>query len=273
MRPILSATRSLLAEPKISPYDWTAVIPQLVSALNESPIDLLVNHPDGKARCPLEVMTGITPKRPILRVLPHNVDNIKAVTIAHTRSTQLLNIKDIQKTLYNMHKDVENGVNARRARPIRNHNKATNIVTPTFSVGDFVLVRRATDRGHKLNFKWIGTCRITSVHGQLIYGSQLYQVTIINAFIAPDSYATTITSCKRTFPNRWPTSPIKQKRVTKSKTKSLTSVRPLTVWFPKSNGMGYRTTDTTPGTPCKLYMPISPTSSSSFYLASTATKN
>ncbi len=58
----------------------------------------------------------------------------------------------------------------RRERAIAKHDKAMNIIASSFAVGEFVLFRRATDRGHKLRFSLFGTCRITSVHGQLVYG-------------------------------------------------------------------------------------------------------
>lgn len=50
------------------------------------------------------------------------------------------------------------------------HNKATNRIQPHFSAGDFVLVRRATDRGHKLPFRWFGPCLITVIYSPVVYG-------------------------------------------------------------------------------------------------------
>ena len=40
----------------------------------------------------------------------------------------------------------------------------------SFNLGDFVIVRRATDKGHKLQIKWTGPAVITAVHGKLVYG-------------------------------------------------------------------------------------------------------
>lgn len=68
-----------------------------------------------------------------------------------------------------MHKDVHSLVNKLREQAITKHNVKTNLVAPSFSVGDFVPVRKATDRGHKLRFKWFGPCRVTAVHGLLVY--------------------------------------------------------------------------------------------------------
>ena len=69
-----------------------------------------------------------------------------------------------------MHKDVQEKINKKRLSEIQRHNNNTNIVSPSFNIGDFVIVRRATDKGHKLQFKWTGPAVITAVHGKLVYG-------------------------------------------------------------------------------------------------------
>lgn len=69
-----------------------------------------------------------------------------------------------------MHKYGAQFVSLRRELAIETHNKATNIVSPSFPVGEFVLVRRANDRGHKLRFKWLGPCQVIAAHGNLVYG-------------------------------------------------------------------------------------------------------
>ena len=160
----------MLAELKLGPQDWSSVIPAIASALNEASIDRLGRLPDGPARSPLEVMTGMLPKRPLLRVLPAEANHASAKTIARARALQLIRSEELQKTLDEIHKDVQHAVSLRRERAIAVHNKATNIISPSFTVGDFVLVRRAVDRGHKLQFRWFGPCCVTSVHGDLVYG-------------------------------------------------------------------------------------------------------
>ena len=170
MRSILSATRAMIAELKLAPQDWTSVIPAIASALNEASLDRLGRRPDGIARSPLEVMTGILPSRPVLRILPRDPNVTKEKTLSNARAAQVLAIAELQVALDKVHKEVERSVSLRRERAIAVHNKATNIITPSFAVGDFVLVRRANDRGHKLRFRWLGPCRITSVHSPLVYG-------------------------------------------------------------------------------------------------------
>lgn len=59
--------------------------------------------------------------------------------------------------------------NKRRQKAIEKHNTATNIIQPAFELGHFVLVRRGTDRGHKLSFKWKEPRRIVAIHSSLVY--------------------------------------------------------------------------------------------------------
>lgn len=53
MRPILSSTRSLLADIKLDRQDWATVIPTIASALKEARIDRLGYHPNSISRYPL----------------------------------------------------------------------------------------------------------------------------------------------------------------------------------------------------------------------------
>lgn len=69
-RDILAAMRSILAELKMAPQDWTLVIDQIPSILNEAPEERLGRNPDGSTRSPLQVMTGIRPRRALLQVMP-----------------------------------------------------------------------------------------------------------------------------------------------------------------------------------------------------------
>lgn len=169
MRSVLSAMRAMLTELKLGPQDWAAVLPAVATALNESGLERLGRGQGGTARSPLEVMTGIFPKRQVLRVLPPSLDYLKAKSVNHARAVQLLNIEELQTSLNALHKDVHGLVTKRRDQAIAKHNTKTNIVSPSFSVGDFVLVRQASDRGHKLRFKWFGPCRVTAIHGPLVY--------------------------------------------------------------------------------------------------------
>lgn len=66
--------------------------------------------------------------------------------------------------------EIERSVYLSRARAVASHNTPTKIFSPSFSIGDFVPVRRANVRGHMLRFGWFGPFRITSLYSQLVYG-------------------------------------------------------------------------------------------------------
>ena len=68
-----------------------------------------------------------------------------------------------------MHKETAARVTKARRKQIEAHNRRTNIIQPNFEVGDFVLVRRAQDKGHKLNFRWLGPRRVVKVYSDLVY--------------------------------------------------------------------------------------------------------
>lgn len=59
----------------------------------------------------------------------------------------------------------------RRSREIAS-NKKTNIIAHKFNIGDFVVVRRAQDKGHKLSYRWTGPRRITKIIGELVYETE-----------------------------------------------------------------------------------------------------
>lgn len=78
-------------------------------------------------------------------------------------------IRELQKSLDKMHKDVQGKVSRRRYAAIELHKNQTNIVNHTFGVGDFMLRRRAHDRGHRLQIKSFGPKQITKVLGDFVY--------------------------------------------------------------------------------------------------------
>ena len=86
MRSILAATREMLGELKFAPQDWASVLSTVASTLNESSLERFGRRPDGVARSPFEFMTGIQPKRQILRILPTISNKGKATTMEHART-------------------------------------------------------------------------------------------------------------------------------------------------------------------------------------------
>ena len=90
-------------------------------------------------------------------------------SLERTRAIQLMKIESLQISFDNMHTEVNEKVTANRKKQIAHHNRKTNIITPDFSVGDFVLIRCAQDKGHKQSFRWIGPRQIVSVVGDVVY--------------------------------------------------------------------------------------------------------
>ncbi|CDF35328.1 unnamed protein product [Chondrus crispus] len=82
---------------------------------------------------------------------------------------QLLEINKLQNDFDNMHRDVERRVSSNRAKQIQHHNNNTNIISTIFCVGDFVLVRRAQNKGHKQSFRWIGPRSVAKVVSEIVY--------------------------------------------------------------------------------------------------------
>lgn len=154
-REVLRACRALCSEWKLAPKDWPAVVESVQSILNHAPLKRLgLRDKDkpGVYRSPLEVFTGHLPTRPLHRALPF--DKYKsAKTEDEVRARQLLDVDNMQQALQDLHRDVYARANASRKRQVATHNRRTNIQPVNFTVGDFVLVRRAVSSGHKLSFK------------------------------------------------------------------------------------------------------------------------
>lgn len=101
-------------------------------------------------------MTGITSRRPTLHVAQTTTSQYDSKAISPIRTPQLIEIQTFQTDLNNLPKDIVLVADKRRQKTIKVHDKATNIFTPSFRVSDFVLVRKAQDRGQKLQFGWFG---------------------------------------------------------------------------------------------------------------------
>lgn len=81
----------------------------------------------------------------------------------------MLEIEKLQNALNDMHKDVRRTTSIARQRQIEHHNSKTNIVFHRFREGDFILIRRAVDTGHKQEFRWQGPRVITRVLKDTVY--------------------------------------------------------------------------------------------------------
>ena len=168
MREILRACEVLLAEFRLGPQDWPTVVSLIQSVLNSAPLKRLGQREDGTQRTPLEVMTGIHPRRTIFKTTRYTSNETVRI-IDEARAIQILAIEDIQQTFEDMHHQVEETKSAARQAEIHKHNERTNIVQPNFHVGDYVLVRRMSKQNHKLAFRWTGPRVILRSINQVVY--------------------------------------------------------------------------------------------------------
>lgn len=169
MKHVQASYRCLQSEIKLKPQDWQSVVGMIQSALNKSPLRHLGSLEYGTYRTPLEVMTGIKPVCTMLNTSQVAGEKHKERNLEKVRAWQVIEIERLQKAMDEMHKAVNWRVKSNRAKKIKHHNKKTNLVETRFAVGDFVLVRRAQEKGHKNLFGWIGPRRITKVMGELVY--------------------------------------------------------------------------------------------------------
>jgi len=172
MRQIQAAYRCIQSEMKLGPQDWPTVVGMIQSVLNEAPLKRLGSKGNGTHRSPLEVMTGIEPNRKTFSNMRIGTKRFKEKSLTKARLMQVLEINVLQEAFDKMHKTTAEKVKKNRERKIQDHNKKTNIVSHRFNIGDFVLIRRPQDKGHKLSCRWIGPRRITKVLGDLVYETE-----------------------------------------------------------------------------------------------------
>lgn len=118
MRSILATTRALIGEWKLASSDWNMVISTVMTALNSRSLELLGYKKGDIARSHVEEMTGITPRRPILRVAQTTTSQYGPKPLSLIWAPQLIEIKTIQTDLNNLHKDVAMVADRRRQKAI-----------------------------------------------------------------------------------------------------------------------------------------------------------
>ena len=170
-REVLRASRALLSEWKLSPRQWPTVSECLSSVLNQAPskrLGLRDPNKPGVFRTPLEVFTGHLPSRPLLRSFPS--DGSEQVNIeSEARARQLVEIDKLHEALSGMHRTVKETISSTRRKQIEKHNNITQVTTESFQIGDFVLVRCPSKRGHKLRFHWRGPRRVVQTKSAWVY--------------------------------------------------------------------------------------------------------
>ena len=170
-REVLRACRSLLSEWKLGPQDWPCVLHTIQSILNQSPskrLGLRDKANPNVYRTPLECFTGITPFRALQRALPLS-SFPKAYCVDEEKIRRVLAIEKTQKELEELHKSVAVSNSKQRRLQIQYHNAKTNVKPLNLRQGDFVLVRRPQEKGHKLQFLWTGPRRVAEVKSPSVY--------------------------------------------------------------------------------------------------------
>lgn len=89
----------------LRPQDWPAVVPMIQSALNGAPFPRLGRDNRGNLLTPLQVMTGLKPKRLLLQSSTIEDANATVVSLGKCRTIQLLNIS-YKQDLKNMYRIV-----------------------------------------------------------------------------------------------------------------------------------------------------------------------
>ena len=170
-REVIRSCKALCSEWRLAAKEWPAVVECVQSMLNHAPLRRLglqdINKP-GVYRTPLEVFTGCRAVRPLMHASPFwEYEKVGFQDEVHLR--QLLCIDQMQAALADMHKEVNERASSNRRRHVEAHNRKTNIKKINFTVGDFVLVRRAVPSEHKMRFTWTGPRRIVNCKSEWVY--------------------------------------------------------------------------------------------------------
>ena len=129
------------SERRLAQHDWPVLVGLVQSAIDETPTKRLGKREDRTFRKPLEVMTGIRPRR--------NMFNHENIELLMTENRER-NIEELQDALSDVHKDVHGKCLKYRETQRPTHNKRTGRSEANFSRGDFVVVRQAVKTRHKL---------------------------------------------------------------------------------------------------------------------------
>lgn len=89
---VIAAFRAMIAEAKLAPEDWPDITRPVQTVLNKAPLERLGRNADGSARTPLQVMTGIKPRRILVHILGVNTQEGEAMYIEHTRAARLIKL-------------------------------------------------------------------------------------------------------------------------------------------------------------------------------------
>lgn len=136
-RKFMSACRTLSTETKLGPHEWHDILPTPESIINEGPNARLERNEVGVSRSPLDFMTGINPRRELLRGAT-GIDDAMSFQLDRIRAENLVNINNLQEEISKMHKQVSFSVSRSQARQMKAQKRAsTSFYQTVFLVTSF----------------------------------------------------------------------------------------------------------------------------------------
>lgn len=119
----------------MGPQDWPSLLGIIQTVLNEAPLAILGIREDGTYLCPLEVMTGITPRRTLIVSFDNAPKDVKRLTINRVHAENTVQIEQLQASLLQMHKEMSVRTSKNRFQQLKAQNKRANVVQPNLHPG------------------------------------------------------------------------------------------------------------------------------------------
>jgi hypothetical protein len=151
----------VLSELKLYADEWPEVVSMVQSVLNNS-LSTRLNK-----RTPMQVFTGHAETTPLALMLKDNVP--VSAPLDFIKAQKLMEVEKLSKAMTEIHAQMTEKATRDRKGAIQKHIDKTNVRSPNFQVGDYVLVaehRRSSVT--KLQVKWKGPRRVASVESDYV---------------------------------------------------------------------------------------------------------
>jgi hypothetical protein len=145
--------RAVLSELKMCADEWPEVVNLVQSVLNNS-LSTRQNR-----RTPMQVFTGHAGTTPLALMLKDNVPVFDFIKVQMVMEVEML-----PKVMTDIHAQVTEKATCDSKSSIQKHDDKTQVRSPNFQVGDYVIVAEHCKSGTtKLQIKWKGPRRVASV--------------------------------------------------------------------------------------------------------------
>jgi Chromo (CHRromatin Organisation MOdifier) domain len=164
---VIRAFGAVLSELKMYADEWPEAVNLVQSVLNNS-LSTRLNK-----RTPMQVLTGHAETTPLALVLKDNVSVI--VPLDFIKAQMVVEVEKLSKAMTEIHAQVAKKATRDRKAAIQKHNvrffnDKTHVRSPTFQVGDHMLVAEHRKSGtSKLQVKWKGPRRFASVESDCVF--------------------------------------------------------------------------------------------------------